>query len=529
MSDSTNPEKMTRRRFLQVAGGTTFLALVPLARGGFQLPAHSADAKSADAQNGSTDNCATNNGKIAPHFSALPYLQPGSASRLIEGEESVIVAWQTEAKTADFRVEFGADENYGHAAKIARAPRTTGDNGEMRFDYSAKIGALNLNRRYFYRVRCNGQTVLKGFFTTRKPRGSSTRFVAFGDNACGAPSDHRIAYQAYRARPDFVMNTGDNVYDAGRNRDYSSNFFPVLNSGKIGPTLGAPLLRSVPFYTVLGNHDIPHRDAQLHPLVDFDKDADSLAYFTSLHLPLNGPVAPPHAPPTRGKTPYRDEFFRAAAARFPRMANYSFDYGDAHFLCLDANWYVDPTNAELQRWIEHDLKSSDALWKFAVWHHPAFTIGGAHYAEQHMRVLSPLLERCGVDVALHGHVHNYQRTKPLRFAPRDTSRAKNVGVGDRRVKGDFKVDNKFDGKKNTRANGVIYIITGAGGQDLYDAEINDNPRNWQHADDDNVRYVAHATSNRHSLSIFEIRGKKLTMKQIDEHGQLIDGIMVTKA
>ena len=43
------------------------------------------------------------------------------------------------------------------------------------------------------------------------------------------------------------------------------------------------------------------------------------------------------------------------------MANYSYDYGDAHFLCLDSNVYVDPTNAALQSWIAA-IGSIVAFW-----------------------------------------------------------------------------------------------------------------------------------------------------------------------
>jgi hypothetical protein len=509
MTSSSKTEKtITRRRFLQIAGGTTFLALVPVSRGCYALPA-----------NGTRRNNLL--------FTALPYIQPGDNSRLIDGRESLVVAWQTEPVAANFEVLWGQSQQYGQRVVVSRMPRTSGDRGKMGFNYSATIPNLKLGRRYFYLVKCNGQTILKGFFTTRQPRGTSTRFVAFGDNSYGGQSDHRIAYQAWRARPDFVMNTGDNVYDAGLNSDYERNFFPVYNSDKTGPELGAPLLRSVPFYTVMANHDIPHRDANRRPIVDFDKDPDALAYYTAMHLPRNGPM-PQHPTPTQG-TSHKKEFLQCAASRFPRMANYSFDYGDAHFLCLDSNLYVDPTSQALQRWIESDLRSTHAVWKFVVWHHPSFNIGDEHYDQQHMRVLSPLLERCGVDIVLHGHEHNYQRTRPLRFAPYALDKARQVGTRDRRTPGTFRVDRTFDGRNRTRPNGLIYIVTGAGGNKLYDPEITDNPRSWKHADDNNVEYVARAISDCHSLSVFEIHGKTLYMAQIDEWGKTIDRITVTKA
>jgi len=156
------------------------------------------------------------------------------------------------------------------------------------------------------------------------------------------------------------MNTGDNVYENGLDDEYARYFFPVYNSNIAEIRTGAPLLRSVPFYTVIANHDVHGKGPDKGPAADFDKSPDALAYYTAMHLPLNGPAAPSHATPAIGDADAIVAFRAAAGARFPRMANYSFDYGDAHFLCLDANVYVDPTNAALQAWIEADLTARRA-------------------------------------------------------------------------------------------------------------------------------------------------------------------------
>ena len=500
-------ELMTRRQFLRAAGGVTFLALTPIGPALFAAP----------------------DIPTLPFFTVLPYLQPGSASTLVEGQESLVVAWQTQAKPADFAVDFGPSKSYGDVAQVTSINRFSGDpdDGEPRLNYTAAISGLSLNKTYYYRVRGNGKTLAEGYFQTRKPRGAKTRFVAFGDNSFGDISDRAIAYQTYKARPDFVMNTGDNVYDGGLDGEYTRYFFPVYNNSEAGPTIGAPLLRSVPFYTVIANHDVHAKDAAKHPVADFAKDPDSLAFYTAMSLPLNGPV-PSQPTPAIGPDARLEAFRQAAGPRFPRQANYSFDYADAHFLCLDANVYIDPTDAALQAWIEKDLSGTDALWKFVVYHHPAFNVGAEHYEEQQMRVLSPLFEKHGVDITLHGHEHTYQRTKPLRFAPTDTSKAASVNAKDRRIPGTFTLDTAFDGRNHTTPQGIIYITTGAGGKHLYDVDYTGDPSKWVHPDDNNTPYVANFISDRHSLTVFDLDGKTLTMMQIDENGQEIDRIKVTK-
>jgi len=499
--------ELTRRRFLHSAGGVTFLLLVPVGRGLFAAPPGA--------------------GGPLPRFTALPYVQPGPSSRLVAGQEAVVIAWQTEGTPGDFALDYGPTDAYGKTVAPARTERTHED-GAARLGYAVTLTGLPLSRKCFYRLRGGGRTLAEGFFTTRKTRGQRTRFVAFGDNAYGDPGEKAVAYYAYQAQPDFLMNTGDNVYEHGRDSEYEQYFHPVYNAEKPDPAVGAPLLRSVPFYSVIANHDVPHKGSGHMPAADFDEARDSLAYYTVLHLPGNGPAAPSPTP-LLGAAPFLAEFKKAAGARFPDMANYSFDYGDAHFLCLDSNVYVDPTLPALQHFIETDLAGTDALWKFVVYHHPAFNVGGTHYSEQHMRVLSPLFERHGVDFCLHGHEHVYQRTMPLRFKPDDESEATPAHGAQRLIPGVFTVDRLFDGKTATRPDGILYITTGAGGKELYDPDQDENPAKWLHPEDNNAAYNARFHSAAHSLTVFDLDGPTLILTQIDEAGKEIDRVVVTKA
>ncbi|MBV9865910.1 MAG: metallophosphoesterase [Abitibacteriaceae bacterium] len=507
---------VTRRQFLRTAGGATLLALSPdLAT--FAAPELIKPDKSL------------------PLFTALPYVQPGAGSALVKGQETKVIAWQTTTTPAAFELQYGPTKKLGMTLPVQTTPRWSGDveDGDPRFNYAANLNGLDLNKPYYYRVLSNGKPIAEGRFTTRKPRGQRVRFVAFGDNSYGDISDRAIAYHAYRAQPDFVMNTGDNVYDGGLDNEYARYFFPVYNADVAGPRLGAPLIRSTPYYTVIANHDVHDKDPAKHPVADFDKDPDSLAYYTAMYLPLNGLAQPPQPTPTLAATTNGREQFQqfshTAGSRFPSMANYSFDYGDAHFLCLDSNIYVDPTNAQLQAWIEQDLAKTDAPWKFVVYHHPAFNVGDDHYKEQHMRVLSPLFEKHRVDIVFNGHEHSYQRTRPMRFEPMDTSRASLLNDKDRRVPGKFSIDRRFDGNAATKADGIIYITTGAGGKHLYDPEHTNQPEKWRHAEDNNADYVVKFVSDRHSLTVIDLDAKSLSLTQIDEYGQKIDQVRVTKA
>ena len=72
-------------------------------------------------------------------------------------------------------------------------------------------------------------------------------------------------------------------------------------------------------------------------------------------------------------------------------------------------------------------------------------------------------------------------TYPLRFVPvaktSPTLAADKVGTKSKtaRVAGKWTLDKKFNGHSDTTPEGVIYVVTGAGGQHLYNPEQQDDP------------------------------------------------------
>ena len=60
-----------------------------------------------------------------------------------------------------------------------------------------------------------------------------------------------------------------------------------------------------------------------------------------------GPLVAPVVGPEANKKAFRD----ASGEAFPRMASFSFDYGNAHWTVLDANATVDWRDYELQAWV----------------------------------------------------------------------------------------------------------------------------------------------------------------------------------
>lgn len=446
-----------------------------------------------------------------------PYLQPGNAPALTK-EEKVLI-WQTDSIPGDFKVEFSLTDEHKKSTAKATSVKLNLKNKNT-FLYRANLSKLKFDSKYTYKVFANEQPIAEGSFTTRTKK-PQTKFAVFGDCGAGTPQQAEIAYQVYQQNPQFVLVTGDNVYRSGLENEYRKNFFPYYTSKEANPLSGAPLMQSIPFYMLLGNHDVYG--------ADLDKTPDGLAYFYYNDLPLNGPATELTVKAT-GNEERVKSFKSNSRPRFPKMSNFSFDHGNVHIICLDANPYANPLDPTLVQWLAEDLRNSKADWKIVSYHHPGFNSSKAHYDYQYMRLLSPVLEQLGVDLVLTGHVHNYQRTLPLTFAPKlDSTGTHYVVTPEGRVDGKFTLDESFDGITKTKPNGIVYIVTGAGGAPLYDPSLSGKPDLWKHDPQDNwVPFTTKIVSDIHSFTLIETDGKKLVLKQHDGKGIVFDEITMTK-
>lgn len=193
------------------------------------------------------------------------------------------------------------------------------------------------------------------------PAKDRLRFAVIGDWGTGDSDETNTARQLISSHQsstlDFVIAAGDNVYPNGSGRYFGKHFeqpFANLIKDKIN------------FYAVLGNHDVDEgrQDQCQYPLFNM------------------------------GGSCY-----------------YKLEKGDglADFFMLDSTDF-DSTQAN---WLETALRNSKAKWKVAVFHHPIYSSGKKHGSALGLRKqLEPLFTRYGVNLALSGHDHIYERTKP---------------------------------------------------------------------------------------------------------------------
>jgi hypothetical protein len=453
-------------------------------------------------------------------FIARPYLQIGRAP----SPSSLELLWQVAEENAG---EWVVEMKTGPAGSWAKteAPvfvpvRAAGI--QARRVYRVKLSGLVPGGLFQYRVLKNGKGVFSAEGHAPKGDGQAYRFVVSGDIGAATPDAKLLAKQAFLANPDLVVIPGDIIYENGRVSEYDTKFWPIYNANTVTDE-GAPLMRSIPFVGAPGNHDVDNRNLDQFP--------DGLAYFFFWRQPLNGPPGKEgdaFVPVMKASEVNRAAFLQAAGDAYPGGVNYSYNYGNAHWMVIDSDPYVNWTDSSLQAWVAADLaRAKESVWRFVIFHHPGFSSAREHYEAQQMRLLSPLFEAGKVDVVFSGHVHNYQRSYPMTFLPDKKGASVIVGGRDlktirgRVVNGAWKLDHEFDGKAHTTPHGIIYIVTGAGGQELYNPEQNDDADSWQ-------KYTDKFISRVHSLSVVEVDGKTFTMRQVAPDGTELDRLVITK-
>jgi len=259
---------------------------------------------------------------------------------------------------------------------------------ELTRDHTVRLTNLAPDTRYFYAVG-TGETNLAGgadyHFSTAPTGAKPTRIWALSDyGTTGCPygfeenaAGVRDAYLAYTAsRPaDVWLTMGDNSQTTGLDADYQSQVFDIYPA----------ILRCTVMWPTIGNHDA--------------------AYF-----PTSFDYTNIFSPPTQGE---------AGGVASGTKHSYSFDYGNIHFVSLDAVTAPITNGGPMLTWLEQDLAANTQDWLIAYWHCPPYTFG-THNSDnaadtwgvmQEMRENAlPILEAHGVDLVLCGHSHVYERS-----------------------------------------------------------------------------------------------------------------------
>jgi acid phosphatase type 7 len=498
------------RRMSVAVAAFLFVVSVPLKRVSEVQAYPSGDAIRADSHE--------NTGNSEDPLIGTPYLQLGDLRK--GNSPQIDVVWHAIPALSRWSVEYKEEsESSWRKARDPRFRLVDVQGVPAHRVYNTTISHLQPGEPFDYRLLRDGKPVFTGQARAKNSDKQEYRFAVFGDCGANTPSQRKVAYQAYLAKPNFVLIPGDIVYGGGRISEYRKNFFSIYEVPTASADKGAPLLTQTTMIAAPGNHDTEEERDEEAP--------DVLAYFLYWVEPLNGPalIAGGKNSPVPPAAKFRANFESAAGRNFPTMENFSFDWGNSHWTVLDSNDYVDWNDPVLRKWVAEDLrKAKGKQWRFVAFHHPGFSSSKVHFNDQWMRSLSAIFEEGHVDVVFAGHVHNYQRSLPLTFQIAEVAKPGKKewkDLTEKPIDGTFTLDEEFDGITRTHPKGIIYIVTGAGGQSLYDTVQEKQPETWQ-------KFTAKFISTIHSFTLVDIHGGEFSLEQISEDGQVLDQIRIAK-
>ena len=368
-----------------------------------------------------------------------PYVQRVSTDR-------ATVVWYTDAETPG-ALKYGTTSGQW-LGSINVPPGTV---------HAAEITELKSNTKYFYEISDGGTTLATGadyYFETHVPAGSRVpfSFIAAGDLAEGSSYQKDVAARMITERPnhEFALFLGDIVYSSGTRNEYLKYYFPYYKN----------LIQNFCVFPTLGNHDI--------------KTSKAAPYFEFFYAPTNNP---------EGVENY-----------------YSFDYANAHIVCLDDELLVSGAALIKQLdWLRKDLddaKKRGQHWLVVMFHRPPYTFGTHTDDDFTKKTFVPELEKAGVDLVLCGHSHVAERSFLL-----NNNKIINTDLG-------------FYPKKGMDDVGTVYVVAGSGGK-------NDNL-------DGEHKLMAFKQGKAAGFEIVYVNGDTLRGKYMKRDGSVVDIFTMTK-
>jgi hypothetical protein len=188
---------------------------------------------------------------------------------------------------------------------------------------------------------------------------------------------------------------------------------------------------------------------------------------------------------------------------------YSFDINNVHVLTLSTEEKFKP-NSDQYQFVVNDLQNAannpDIKWIVANMHVPFYSspneckAAGCEGDADYRDAFHPLFDKYGVDLVLQGHVHNYQRSLPLKFNQQDSANP----IVTSALKTDY-----------NNPGGAIFAIVGTGGES-------------QHALSGKAPFMAFQQDSKFGILNMHFSDDKIDAKFVSNDGTTLDHFSVIK-
>ena len=448
-----------------------------------------------------------------------PYLQ-------LPGANSVVIKWMSSKKSPSI-VELldGKQSQLITDFVLKKKHEIVIRNLKENHIYNYKIYSKKKEDLLLLKNKANTKTFS---FKTLEKNPTEVNIAIFGDPGIEGDLDIRkkVRNSQYKAKAgfskylkanknnnlDFLVMLGDNAYPKGTKDNYIRGFFEPYED----------LLSKFATYLVLGNHDAGY-------------NVDNLSYSARSY-------PNPHGVYYKLFTLPDNEVF------------YSVDQGDVHLIFLDSYdsfWEdYDGTNFEkawtqqssksnkMLTWLEKDLKQNTKKWTVVFFHQPPLTQKSKD-EKKDVKIwkpwirayLSPVFEKYNVDLIVCGHIHNYQRSFPLRLERQE--QALNSDLMQKAVDDPKKIKNYKYAKLLQEANIPKYkFVQAATNKNIYfknDYPLyvimgNSGAAFKKISDIEDSRFVIREQSL--GTAFLNATSKKLEFKMVGENAQVFDSFKI---
>ncbi len=235
-------------------------------------------------------------------------------------------------------------------------------NGKMTY-YVAKLRQLKSGKVYSYRVHNAEKHSDWYYFSTQNTTPEKFAFMFVGDiqDTIGGTTNELLRNALQKNKDAEFLVCGGDLTERPTDKDWQQTF-TGLDS----------ISQSMPILSITGNHDYLK-----YPIRKLERRF-SLVFSYFLDSKINDNQV------------------------------YTLKYNNIQIFCLDSNreffflW-------KQKKWLENELKNSDAKWKIVVIHHPIFSAKSKSRHKAQRNFFNPLFEEYGVDLVLQGHEHTYAR------------------------------------------------------------------------------------------------------------------------
>lgn len=248
--------------------------------------------------------------------------------------------------------------------------------------FFATANNLKAGTRYYYTCGDDKNRSGEYWFDTEEENLTKFRFIAISDHQ--KDNDHynpdysalnKFLKAALKKYPDvrFILTAGDNT-NCGQHEIQWNAMYEGMQG----------IMEHLPYMMCCGNHD--NRGFKQYFPEEVGRYYAEPAEFFNAQLEYSYPKNGPEGWQTE---------------------NYSFDYGNVHFLVFGVN------EPELVNdWAVKDIENSDKTWKLGAYHFPIYYSGPNLANDDAYPMMRECMEK--LDVLFSGHEHNFSRSYPIK-------------------------------------------------------------------------------------------------------------------